>query len=92
MFFGTYHEIETTQCLREASFRRRRCVMSKSTPQAAPSVPVLSLAGMEFQQSVHTAPQSSERNLETQGFPQASTSPFPMFFIVCLSALNILSQ
>lgn len=37
-------------------------------------------------------PQSSERNLETQGFPQASTSPFPMFFIVCLSALNILSQ
>ena len=67
--------------------------MSKSSSRVArgPSVPVPFSAGMEFQQPLHPAPQSSEWNLETRG-PPASTSPFPMFFIFCLSALNILSQ
>ena len=81
MFFGTYHEIETTQCLREASFRRRRCVMSKSTPQAAPSVPVLSLAGMEFQQSVHTGLRVLKGTWRLRGSPRPAPPLFPCFLL-----------
>ena len=90
------HEITEAECTLEASLRRRHCVMSKSTFRAAhcPPVPVLSLAGMEFQQPLHRVSEDSERNLETQGFPHVATSPFPILFIFifCLLASNIWKQ
>ena len=66
--------------------------MSKSASRAArgPLVCVLCSAGMEFQQPLHPAPQSSERNLETRG-PPSQHFPFPMFFCflsICLEYLE----